>query len=75
MTDTDLTGTPETLCHALLDAARAAGAKNADAVVMSGAAITIDDEKNAYPGRPRCIARGTFNTASTFSSGTAHNTG
>lgn len=56
MTDTDRTGTPETLCHALLDAARAAGAETADAVVMSGAAITIDVRGGALEQAERAEA-------------------
>ncbi|MCC1492212.1 TldD/PmbA family protein [Cognatishimia sp. F0-27] len=37
-----MTVTPETLTHALLDAARAAGADHADAIAITGTALSID---------------------------------
>ncbi len=37
-----MTDTPETLCHALIDAAKAAGAEAADAIVAEGQSLSIE---------------------------------
>ena len=38
----NMTDSPETLCHALLDAARKAGADAADAMAAEGSSLSIE---------------------------------
>ena len=42
-----MTQTPESLCHAVLDAARKAGADSADAIVVTGSSVEIDIRNGA----------------------------
>ncbi len=51
-----MTTTPQELCHALLDAARRAGAEAADALVTSGSSVSVQVRKGALEHAERSEA-------------------